>query len=192
MPVVREIFTVERRALWGRGMLFRPNFCANCGEKVERADWGVLTSRRFCPVCESEFKGQDLIPRAVVAGGILIGIFGIGGFLKSGPSNNVALVAKPTARQTNQATAANSSASQSANMETPPGADPQSSMVARTLVSAPGDQRPAPKPVEEIGYHCGAETKKGTPCSRRVKGNARCYQHKGMPAILSPDKLRIG
>lgn len=187
-----EQFIVEQRALWGRRMLFRPNFCANCGEKVERADWGILTSRRFCLVCESEFKGQDLIPRAIVATGILSGIFGIGFYMQSGTRPAAALVAKPPAKQTNQATAANPSASQPANVETPRAVDVQSSMsMPRTLGSQPTGQQ-VPKPVEEIGYHCGAETKKGTPCSRRVKGNIRCYQHKGMPAMLPPEKLKIG
>lgn len=174
-------------------MFFRPNFCANCGEKIERADWGLLTSRRFCPVCESEFKGQDLIPRAVVAGGLLIGIFGIGGYLRSGTPNVSNLVAKPPAKQINQATAVQQPASQPANIEPPRATDAQSSMTApRTLVSQSPNQQPVQKPVEEIGYHCGAETKKGTPCSRRVKGNIRCYQHKGMPAISPPERLKIG
>ena len=175
-------------------MLFRPNFCANCGEKVERADWGILTSRRFCLVCESEFKGQDLIPIAVVAVGLLIGIFGVGGYLRSGTPTVANLVAKPSARQTNQATAVNPPASQPSNIEQPQrGTDVQSSMsVPRALVAPPAVQPPVQKIAEEIGYHCGAETKKGTPCSRRVKGNIRCYQHKGMPAILPPEKIKIG
>lgn len=30
-------------------------------------------------------------------------------------------------------------------------------------------------------YFCGAITKKGTPCSRRVKSPGRCWQHIGQP-----------
>lgn len=40
-------------------------------------------------------------------------------------------------------------------------------------------------------YICGARTKKGTPCSRRVHGPVRCWQHKGMPAMLPPEKLLV-
>jgi hypothetical protein len=41
-------------------------------------------------------------------------------------------------------------------------------------------------------YICGARTKKGTPCHRRVpSAGERCFQHKGMPAILPIDKLTI-
>ena len=41
---------------------------------------------------------------------------------------------------------------------------------------------------QEAIYFCGAETKKGTPCTRRVKGGGRCWQHAGRLAIL-PQKL---
>ena len=45
--------------------------------------------------------------------------------------------------------------------------------------------------IEDDTYQCGARTKKGTPCSRRVHGPVRCWQHKGMPAMLPIEKLRI-
>jgi hypothetical protein len=48
-----------------------------------------------------------------------------------------------------------------------------------------------PPAVEEQIYMCGARTKKGTPCSRRVHGPVRCWQHKGLPAMLPQEKLRI-
>ena len=76
-------------------MLFRPSFCANCGEKVERADWGILTSRRFCQVCESEFKGHDLLPRFVVVLGILLGVFGVGSYLNSGTASDARVLRQP-------------------------------------------------------------------------------------------------
>ena len=44
---------------------------------------------------------------------------------------------------------------------------------------------------EEKIYTCGARTKKGTPCSRRVHGPVRCWQHKGLPAMLPQEKLLI-
>ena len=45
--------------------------------------------------------------------------------------------------------------------------------------------------VEEQVYICGAQTKKGTPCSRRVHGPVRCWQHRGMKAMLPDDKLIV-
>jgi len=45
---------------------------------------------------------------------------------------------------------------------------------------------------DDVVYICGARTKKGTPCRRRVQAaGERCFQHKGMPAILPLDKLKI-
>jgi hypothetical protein len=42
----------------------------------------------------------------------------------------------------------------------------------------------APK-TTEAAYYCGAATKKGTPCSRRVKRpGERCWQHQGMPSMV--------
>ncbi|HEV2835353.1 MAG TPA: hypothetical protein VGW58_08555 [Pyrinomonadaceae bacterium] len=48
-----------------------------------------------------------------------------------------------------------------------------------------------PSPALDEIYTCGARTKKGTPCSRRVHGPVRCWQHKGAPAMLPLGKLRI-
>jgi hypothetical protein len=44
----------------------------------------------------------------------------------------------------------------------------------------------------EEGYICGARTKKGTPCQRRVHApGERCFQHKGLAAMVPLDKLII-
>ena len=48
-----------------------------------------------------------------------------------------------------------------------------------------------PSPATEQIYICGARTKKGTPCSRRVHGPVRCWQHKGAPAMLPLEKLLV-
>jgi hypothetical protein len=49
---------------------------------------------------------------------------------------------------------------------------------------------PAPITAGDV-YTCGARTRKGTPCSRRVHGPVRCWQHKGLPAMLPVEKLRV-
>jgi hypothetical protein len=51
------------------------------------------------------------------------------------------------------------------------------------------DERPTEP--GEVVYVCGARTKKGTPCQRRVRGPGRCWQHRGKPAILPPSKLVV-
>ena len=47
-----------------------------------------------------------------------------------------------------------------------------------------------PPTIEEV-YICGARTKKGKPCSRRVHGPVRCWQHKGEKATLPQEKLLV-
>lgn len=166
-------------------MLFRPNFCSNCGERVERAHWGVFTSRRFCQVCESQYKGEDLIPRAVVAGGLIVGILGVGAYLKSEPAGSrfavrqsLGPVERVSAKTKDEVVAANRAG--------------PAEMKPQNLAAVPQKQAEPPvKVISEEQYFCGAETKKGTPCSRRVKGNVRCFQHTGMPAMATAAKLRI-
>jgi hypothetical protein len=174
-------------------MLFRPSFCANCGEKIERAQWNILTSRRFCQVCESEFKGHDLVPRLIVTAGVLVGVFGFGSYLKSGRAGSETQSVRPL-RQTAQQPLANASLPQSNNA----GANTGAPASASTAATVPPSTRQAPAAgnqpavqrtaTESTVYYCGAATKKGTPCSRRVKGNTRCYQHIGMPAMASTGK----
>ena len=64
-------------------MYYKPKFCSNCGEKVERREWRSWTSTRFCDVCEEDFKLRDWLPRIVVFLGIVAGIFGLGSFLQT-------------------------------------------------------------------------------------------------------------
>ncbi|CAN5466513.1 hypothetical protein BH10ACI3_BH10ACI3_22530 [soil metagenome] len=176
-------------------MIFRPSFCAHCGEKIERTDWGLFTSRRFCQVCESEYKGHDLIPRVVVGAGILIGVFGFGSYLKSGgtPESLAGRQKKLVDERvsaSNQTVLANTSPGRVSNSEIAAAKPTPASNMAMTRLGAIPKSEPAPI-VQESVYICGAETKKGTPCSRRVKGNIRCFQHTGMPAMLPPDKLKV-
>jgi len=59
------------------------------------------------------------------------------------------------------------------------------------IKSAATDTQPPTVSSEGEVYLCGAETKKGTPCSRRVHGPLRCWQHKGARAMRPPEKLLI-
>ena len=72
---------------------------------------------------------------------------------------------------------------------------PQPLIIERTTTSgaqtSSATSAPQPSPVLEQTYTCGARTKKGTPCSRRVHGPVRCWQHKGAKAMLPPEKLLV-
>ena len=185
-------------------MLYKPQFCCSCGDKIERLDWGLLTSRRFCELCETEHKIYDLTPRILVGIGLLFGIFGLGLYWqKAGNSanisshqiagNNAQTAKNPANRRSlsapdsdgnvrDAAVAENISANQLLTKSSP--------AVKQNLSAAPTKQIEAkPEAPRETIYFCGAQTKKGTPCSHRVKKGGRCWQHAGQPAMLPPEKL---
>ena len=176
-------------------MLFRPNFCANCGEKIERIDWHLWSSRRFCELCATEFQVQEYAPRIII-GVALLAIVSSAATYFGGTNRNETTLAKRVSPQrvttqpnSSSANAANPVANiNTANVDVPP--QPQS---PKALAALPQNKLPLADKTAVTAevYFCGAETKKGTACSRRVKGNSRCFQHVGMPSMLTADKLKI-
>ena len=160
-------------------MLYRPNYCCHCGEKIERAKWTPLTSRRFCDFCEIEQKQHDLLPRVVLLVAVLLGAAGLTSYL--GRSDQTSSTAQSTASRPREP---NSERIRSTGTEPAPTAKPSESLSAERPgsqnVAANLEQRRVP-PISstEPVHYCGALTKKGTPCTRRVKSKGRCWQHAG-------------
>lgn len=155
-------------------MMFRPKYCANCGEKVERVEWRIWTSRRFCELCETEYRHIDLFPIGSVAIGILLAGFGLSSYL-SGPTSsaNFAKVENPvnSPRQLKQAAVPPEPARQSVIAN--------ASASTANVQSEEIQEQPVRKinTSEDTVFYCGATTKKGTPCTRRVKTKGYCWQH---------------
>lgn len=158
-------------------MLYRPKYCCNCGEKIVRAEWSLWNSRRFCELCETEFKGADYLPRVLVASGLVLSLFGFSSLFTRSQEGVAATGSIPKAALKPAATLKQV---QTAPAEMPTGS-PRSDISDSAVVSAP-------KTIEQPGtsasssdapaYYCGALTKKGTPCSRKVKvKGTRCWQH---------------
>ena len=174
-------------------MLFRPSYCCNCGEKIERREWKLWTSRRFCELCATDFTLQDHAAKVVILLAAVVSIFGIVRFFAGGTQPN--LVTSKAERPQN--TAVDRTHASNAPVATPQvptaaaNVEGQGS-APRTLAAMPPANAVARMPIEtaEPAFLCGAATKKGTPCSRRVKGNVRCWQHPGQPAMLPPEQLR--
>ena len=183
-------------------MLYQPNFCCQCGAKIERSEWKLWTSRRFCENCEPDFRKEEWLPRIIIGIIGLFGLFGFGSYLKT-PE-------KPLNTSANQITLSSSNKIQNSNKESSlinnSGANrEQNAVVNRTLpnnVNAQVTQKSQNLPklketvkpqisVAEPVYFCGAQTKKGTPCTRRVKNSGRCWQHIGQPAMLPKEKLIV-
>ena len=194
-------------------MFYKPTYCCNCGDKIERIEWTPITSRRFCEVCETEYKFDDWLPRILGGVIVLFGFFGLGSYFQSSEES---LEIKTVQKTTNPRNFVKKDSKVSGKAQTSQNANvqqlkPKSNVVAkekeaRTEETLPKDgslpERFSHSKVEEKFEHqqktdsepvyfCGAETKKGTPCSRRVKGGGRCWQHKGRKAILSKKDLFI-
>jgi hypothetical protein len=183
----------------GLPMFYKPNYCCNCGEKIERLNWSLTASRRFCEICQTDFVLKERLPQIFVGLMALIGIFGVGSYWRNS-ENQVNISSKQIAANTsnvsktapNQVSPSNLSATV---RQTPPTnnirsntqiAPPIQSLANKSVVR---QTESVPVAVAETLYYCGAATKKGTPCSRRVKGGGRCWQHQGQNALLPPEKL---
>lgn len=153
--------------------MYKPNFCSECGAKLLRLRWHFWTSRRFCNDCARRFRKARFGP-ALFA---MIGLFGAGYV--------VGLVRRAVPPPLIIERRSDSPLSDTANARsTLRPATSESGTNPNTTINSPAS-------AEEVVYLCGARTKKGTPCSRRVHGPVRCWQHKGMPAMLPQEKLLV-
>lgn len=164
-------------------MLYKPKFCADCGEAVERTDWKPWSSRRFCKVCEADNRIHDLIPRAVLFLGVAAGIFGLGVYMQKPekPLSITRAVIAESARQAEPGRVAPRTllskpqpSTETAKENAPSSSTPVSKEVALDIDAQNTG-------LEGVSY-CGARTKKGTPCKRLVKGTGKCWQHEAKPS----------
>jgi len=172
-------------------MFYKPKFCCHCGEKIERADWRLWTSRRFCEFCETEFKGEQLFKSAFAAACLLIGALGMAGLFRQQQLPQTEASAAPKTYSKPATFAPTVPASAEARNEKP--SAPVTSNEEAIADSSGVESYPVPaeaktseqltrakKSSDKPAYYCGALTKKGTPCSRRVRSKGiRCWQHDG-------------
>ena len=162
--------------------MYKPNFCCECGERVGRPRWRVWTSRRFCPACEVRFRKGRVAAPALAAACLLTLGFALGRGL--GPGRPPAVIVR------GESPAAEGGVRRAAPGRVGAGGVPvDNEEGARYGADGTAAERPT-DPAEVVSI-CGARTKKGTPCSRRVRGTGRCWQHRGLPAMLPPGKLVV-
>lgn len=163
--------------------MYKPNFCSECGARVERPRWRVWTSRRFCADCAPRFRrAQILLP--TFAGTILF-VVGLVLGRAARPAPPPLMVER----------------GQLAELAAPPANDGEPKADAERKTAAADKTEPnygpdgtateRPTEPDEVVSICGARTQKGTPCQRRVRGTGRCWQHRGMPAIIPLEKRMI-
>ena len=177
----------------------QPKFCCECGEKIERAEWNLFTSRKYCEDCDGEFGSQDRRRIGFGAVGVLLtGIFATALTLNAVSPKPPIVVQSKTANVSPNTNAANSPITNNAVAQIPsqthPAPQSNSAQAAKTLSANPNPVAAAPPIIEQQvdgAYYCGARTQKGTPCTRRVRGGGRCWQHVGKPPMLAQEKLLI-
>lgn len=152
--------------------MYKPNFCSQCGTKLLRLRWHLWTSRRFCNDCARRLRKERFLPW-LCASLVFVSLGYCGGRLRREPPPPLTILRRADSPLTSPEDPARSNAKGAAT-EVGPGT-PNTSASTQA--------------VEEEVYLCGARTKKGTPCSRRVHGPVRCWQHKGLPAMLPREKL---
>ena len=161
--------------------MYKPNFCCECGSHIERLRWHLWTGRKFCADCTPRFRRtQILLP--VVAGVTLFGIGLLAGraVVSSAPPpliverGELSGVSAPVMKDESKATESGARERQAPKPEPSYGPD--------------GTATERPTDPEEVVAICGARTQKGTPCQRRVRGTGRCWQHRGMPAMIPLEK----
>ncbi|MBC8031856.1 MAG: hypothetical protein H7Z16_17365 [Pyrinomonadaceae bacterium] len=154
--------------------MYKPNFCAECGTKVLRLRWHSWTSRKFCNDCARKFR------KARVTGSLLTALALLVSGYVAGRSRRPAPPPLTIVRRADS-----------------PLSDAQAPRISTLAPSAAQSglgltvAQNSAATVEEDVYLCGARTRKGTPCSRRVQAPRRCWQHKGMPAMLPQEKLLV-
>lgn len=172
--------------------MYKPNFCAECGARVQRARWRLWTSRKFCETCAKQFRRASLTKRAaltltLLGGGFLAGRAG----RQTVPPLIIARNNDATS-QTIKPNDANSSNVAAQTLSTQTYASNLSATNAPLKKMRDGKFAETPLEANELVSICGARTLKGTPCSRRVRGTGhRCWQHIGKPAMLPPEKLVV-
>ena len=155
-------------------MLYRPNFCCHCGEKIARSRWTILTSRRFCDFCEIEQKQHDLLPRAVVVIAVLIGSAGLTAYVGGGNATKTRVVRQQSNSSPDEPRRIVSQSNTNRISNVPAAAE-------RTPDAVNGQRQQRASSSTEPVFFCNAVTRKGTQCTRRVKTRGRCWQHAEKP-----------
>ena len=149
----------------------RSNFCANCGVSLSRKSWRAWLAGARCGDCASRLGARPTKPLILIAV-IAIAAFAFGKYLRPGPPP---LIIHRTAN--------------SPLSDLPVNPDAHLNGIAR---DANSNNTQASLSSDELVYICGARTKKGMPCRRRVHAaGERCYQHKGMSSLVPLSELVI-
>jgi len=150
------------------------NFCSECGSRFTRKRWRAWLGGGLCDICARRIGSARRGPLLIVVL-IAVAAFAFGRYLR--PSPPPLIIQRM----------ANSPLSDS-----PVSPNENGKAVNRKPNGSSNATSDGSDSTDDAVYICGARTKKGTPCRRRVHvAGERCFQHKGMPAMVPLDKLIV-
>ncbi len=137
--------------------MFPTKFCSLCGEKIKPNRLGAFSFTAFCRSCKKQARYTRFALAAIFIS-LLVGGFFVG--RATTPRQPFTFIGEPLDLQM----APNSQASE-------PTDAPAKNHEASTV-------KPTPSSEDEALAMCGAPTKAGRPCRRKVRDSGYCYQHK--------------
>jgi hypothetical protein len=154
--------------------MHRPNFCIECGQRLALRGWRARLRGSFCDACTRRPGNSGFARTLAMISMIAVSAFALGRWWRAAPQP---LIIQRVANSPLSDLPVNLGSA-------PKPADEKENAAAK--------QSPNSESVDEVVYLCGARTQKGTPCRRRVHfAGERCYQHKGLPAIVPLEKLTV-
>jgi hypothetical protein len=164
--------------------VYKPNFCSDCGSRIERSRWHFWTSRQFCSECEPRFRRTQILLPVIAC--LTLFCIGVAAGRLSRPTPPLPLIVERGQLADLPAPSTKSEGQTMGTAATESNAAP--AQRAEPVYGPDGTANERPTDPDETVAICGARTQKGTPCQRRVRGTGRCWQHKGMPAIIPLEK----
>jgi hypothetical protein len=140
-----------------------PKFCSECGERLKVKRPGILPFRSFCPRCSPRFKRIRVMLIGIPFLCAAIG-FAIGRYTSARePFYFIGTPVDLSANRVARLADANNRLSYPRNETL---TRPEQLVISSTAAQA----------------ICGARTKSGKPCQRKVKGGGYCWQHRDRQA----------
>ena len=134
-------------------MMQPAKFCSECGEGLKAARARLIRGRATCDRCAPRFRARRFL-KVISLALLIIVAFAIGRY--GTPPRTVYLIGTPIEPIATAEPGATSAANASST-----------SHETRTTNAA-----------DDLVAICGAPTKSGRPCQRKVKGGGYCYQHR--------------
>jgi hypothetical protein len=137
--------------------MLQPKFCSQCGEKIKGRRPGLFLFAPFCAPCKKQARlarfGLAAILISLAAGSFLAG-------RASTPRPAFQFIGQP--------------------IELPNAGEraPDTPYATSSDGAQPSPERQASAAPDEALSLCGATTKAGRPCRRKVRGSGYCWQHK--------------